>query len=87
MGIAWGVIASAAEIRTVPIVQASPMEIKRRVTGDGKASKERMIETIRCRFPYLSLPHQLGLQEHAADAVGAVLACEDTQLMKWVRMK
>lgn len=86
MGIAWGTIACAASQFNLPIVQASPMEIKRQVTGDGKASKERMIETIHRRYPYLSLPHQTGLQEHAVDAVGAIIACQDSELMKWVRL-
>lgn len=86
MGIAWGTIACAASQFNLPIVQASPMEIKRQVTGDGKASKERMIATIVERYPYLSMPHQTGLQEHAADAVGAIIACQDSELMKWVRL-
>jgi Holliday junction resolvasome RuvABC endonuclease subunit len=83
MGIAWGVIASVAGQYAIPIIQASPMEIKRKVAGDGKASKERMIQAIQVAFPYLGLPHQLGLQEHAADAVGAIIACQDSELMKW----
>jgi crossover junction endodeoxyribonuclease RuvC len=82
MGIAWGVIASACHQWRVMMLQASPMEIKRAVTGDGKASKERMIASIKSRFPELSLPPQETLQEHAADAVGAVIACQESQLFK-----
>ena len=83
MGIAWGWIASVAHRYSLPLVQATPMEIKRAVTGDGKSSKERMIATIQRLFPSLTLPHQLGLQEHAADAVGAIIACQNSTLMKF----
>jgi crossover junction endodeoxyribonuclease RuvC len=82
MGIVWGVIASVAQLYRVPLIQASPMEIKRAVTGDGKASKERMIARIIELFPNLALPTQTTLQEHAADAVGAVIACQGSQLFK-----
>jgi crossover junction endodeoxyribonuclease RuvC len=82
MGIVWGVIASIAQVHRVPLIQASPMEIKRAVTGNGKAGKDQMIATIRFNFPELMLPPQLTLQEHAADAIGAVVACQESQLFK-----
>lgn len=82
MGIAWGCIASIACQHGIPIIQASPMEIKRKVTGDGKASKERMIAEIK-KYPNLIWPTQETLHEHAADAVGAVIACRDSEMLQW----
>lgn len=81
MGIAWGVIASFAYSRMIPVVQASPIDIKRKLTGNGKASKEDMILAVTSMFPELVLPSQEAKQEHAVDAVGAVIACMDTQEM------
>jgi len=83
MGIAWGVIACAARQYNIPIVQASPMVLKRAVTGNGKASKEEMIAHIKARFPNLELPKQETLQEHAADAAGSIIACLDSELMRF----
>jgi crossover junction endodeoxyribonuclease RuvC len=83
MGIVWGVIASVAEVYNLPVIQSSPMEIKRKVTGDGKSNKERMIAEIRQRFPTLSWPTQETLHEHVADAVGAVIACQESEYVKW----
>jgi crossover junction endodeoxyribonuclease RuvC len=84
MGIAWGVIASVACRWGIPVVQASPVDIKKAVTGNGKASKEEMIAAIVSSYPQLALPTQLALQEHAADAVGAVIACRASELFKAV---
>jgi crossover junction endodeoxyribonuclease RuvC len=86
MGIVWGVIASVAQLHRVPMIQASPMEIKRAVTGNGKAGKDHMIATIRYKFPELNMPPQATLQEHAADAVGAVIACQTSQLFKVIHV-
>ena len=87
MGIVWGVIASVSEQLSIPMLQASPIEIKKAVTGNGKASKEEMIASIKTKFPSLILPPQTTLQEHCADAVGAVMACQRTQLMRIVGLR
>lgn len=81
MGITWGVIASFAYTHMLPIMQASPIDIKRSLTGDGKASKEKMILAVTSMFHDLVLPRQETQQEHAADAVGAIIACSSMQEM------
>lgn len=83
MGIAWGVIASVSFRYSVPITQASPMILKKAITGNGKSSKEEMIAKVREMFPQLELPNQSVLQEHAVDAVAAIIACEDSELMRF----
>lgn len=83
MGIAWGVIAAIAGQYRLPVVQAAPMILKRKVTGNGKASKEEMIATISSRYPDLKLPKNTTQQEHAVDAVAAILACSDSELMQF----
>jgi len=83
MGIAWGVIASIAGQYNLPVVQAAPMILKRKVTGNGKASKEEMIAAISSHYPDLKLPKNVTLQEHAADAVAAIVSSSDSELMQF----
>lgn len=85
MGIAWGVLASIAYQFNLVMVQSSPMELKRKVCGDGKASKERMIAEIQSRNPNMVWPKQTALHEHVADAIGATIACQDSDYVKWLR--
>ena len=82
MGIVWGVIASVCHQWRIPMLQVSPVEIKKNLTGSKTASKEEMIAEIVSRYPKLELPSQKVLQEHAADAVAAVLACRQSMLFK-----
>jgi crossover junction endodeoxyribonuclease RuvC len=85
MGIVWGVISSVACRYGIPILQASPMDIKRMMTQDGKASKEKMVTWVQMVFPTLVFPTQTTLHEHCADAVAAVWACRHSQLFKAMR--
>ena len=80
MGIVWGVIASVCHQWRIPMLQVSPVEIKKNLTGSKQATKEEMIAEIVSRYPKLILPSQKVLQEHAADAVAAVLACKQSML-------
>ncbi len=82
MGIAWGVIASLSACYGIPVVQASPVDIKKAVVGTGTASKEAMIEAIKNRYPSISWPANISIHEHAADAVGSIIACKDSELMR-----
>ena len=84
MGIVWGVIASVSEQLSIPMLQSSPIEIKKALAGHGKAGKDEMVDAVKNKFPNLILPPQTTLQEHCADAVGAVMACQRTQLMRIV---
>lgn len=85
MGIVWGVISSVACRYGIPIIQASPVDIKLAMTQDKKASKEKMIEWVKMVFPNLEFPKQETLHEHCADAVAAVWACRHSQLFKAMR--
>jgi crossover junction endodeoxyribonuclease RuvC len=82
MGIVWGVIASVCYASRLPMLQVSPVEIKKSLTGSKQASKEEMIAKIVELYPKLAIPSQQTLQEHAADAVAAVLACRNSMLFK-----
>jgi Holliday junction resolvasome RuvABC endonuclease subunit len=85
MGIVWGVISSVACRYGLPIIQASPVDIKFEMTQDKKASKEKMIEWVKMFFPTLEFPKQTILHEHCADATAAVWACRRSQLFMAMR--
>jgi crossover junction endodeoxyribonuclease RuvC len=86
MGIVWGVIAAVCEEEQVPLLQASPVAIKVAMTGAKQATKEVMIAHVKQRWPGLNLPTQKALQEHPVDALGAILACKDSQAWRMMRI-
>lgn len=88
MSLCWGVLASIAEARRLPIVQASPQAIKRAVTGSTTASKDEVEFALLKRFgndaeELFTGPD--GLREHAFDALGAVVACLDSDVLRALR--
>lgn len=85
MGISWGIIVGLSCQFTLPITQASPTEIKKMVCGNGSASKEDIQKT-------LATQHDLDLdlfaktkREHPFDALGAVHASLDTEIIYLAR--
>jgi len=86
IGIAFGAIYALAQEHRLPLVQASPQDIKRAVTGSKTASKDEVIAAIEARFPDIEWPTQTTLWEHAADAVGAVVANLDADVLRMVRL-
>lgn len=86
VGMAWGVLSAVAEISRIPILQASPQAIKKRLTGKKTATKEMVQIALVERYPDMPpWPKQKTLIEHAADALGAVVACLDSDLVTMAR--
>ena len=85
MGAAFGVVFALAQRFDLPLVQASPMDVKKAVTGRKTASKDEVVLAVETRFPAITWPPQTGLWEHAADAVGVVLACLDSEPLRMAR--
>lgn len=85
----WGVLASQAAAKGLPVLQASPQEIKKTLTGVRSASKEAVQEALRARYPrQLDTFHaksRKGDLEHGYDAVGAVVACLDSDVIHLLR--
>lgn len=70
----WGIIASLAYREELPIIQASPQEIKLALCGVKSASKvevEEAVERLYTVKPFLEGTAR-GLHEHAYDAVAAI---------------
>lgn len=85
VGMAWGTIAALASMHGLPVVQASPQEVKKALCDAKTASKEEVILAIETRFPSIEWPSQKGLREHAADAVAAVVACLESAVLQMAR--
>ncbi len=85
MGAAFGVVFALAQRFDLPLVQASPMDVKLAVTGRKTAAKDEVVLAVETRFPGIEWPRQTTLWEHAADAVGVVLACLDSEPLRMAR--
>lgn len=85
VGIAWGVICAVAEDLGIPILQATPKEIKKCVCGKGTASKLEVQEALVQRYGSLPLPKQKGKREHVCDALGAIVTCLDAPAIMMAR--
>jgi len=96
LALAWGVVADLCLVHQLPLVQASPQEIKKALCDDKSASKEdvrRVMEgrypgqfdAFKTRFPARKPPQPNGQWEHGFDAAGAVVTCLDTDVLKMAR--
>ena len=87
MSIAWGVVIEGARHGGIPIVQASPQEIKQSVCGKKTASKDEIGWALdgrfECRDALAGVPESQW--EHAYDALGAVVACLESPVLVMLR--
>ena len=89
MAMCWGVIAAIAERHKLPIVQASPKEIKKVLTGDGGASKEDVAKELMRRyegqFADFFATANRGDLEHGFDAAATVVAGLPSETLQMAR--
>lgn len=85
MGVAFGVLFALAERHQLPLVMASPQAVKQALCGSKTASKDEVIAEVERRFPNITWPSQTKSWEHAADAVGVVVACLDSDALRMAR--
>lgn len=91
LSLSWGVLVTLVHLRQLPILQASPQEVKRAVVGRKDASKEEVADALVARYgsgivrklDEKKIPQ--GQREHAFDALAAVVASLDSDLMRLLR--
>jgi len=80
MALAWGALSPLIMARPF-VVARTPQVIKRAVTGKKSATKEEVQQALTVRFPELPVVLREVARsrwEHPADALGAVVACLDS---------
>lgn len=88
MSIAWGVVAALAELRELTVLQCSPQQLKVAACGAKDASKLDVLAALTRRYPTLILKladTPRGQWEHPVDALGAVHAALNTNVVKTLR--
>lgn len=85
LSLTWGVVATVAYITRLPVLQRTPQEIKFAATGSKKASKAEMLTALDDLYPEIGpllAPWPATKREHMVDALGAIVACLDDNLIK-----
>ena len=90
LAMAWGAVVAIAIEHDVPILQATPKEIKKSVTGKKTASKEEVRKVLEEKYGGEVLARKIAhvtscKQEHAFDALAAVISCLESETITLVR--
>lgn len=88
MGMVWGMLADFCQVSAMPMVQATPKQIKTELCpGKGKPTDKMLHAAVRKRYPNAgqlmkeSLPTKETKHEHPYDSLGAVEVCKSSDLM------
>ena len=92
----WGILIDLCHVYQLPMVQGSPQEIKKALCNDKSASKEDVrralealypdeFEPFKARYPAKKPPRPNGQWEHGFDAIGAVVTCLDSDVIRMAR--
>lgn len=93
IALCWGVVAMHANVKSIPVVQASPAQIKKRVCGAANANDDRLRAALEGHFPggitefiekTIAPKTQ---QQHVWDALAAVWACRDSEPFLMLRKR
>jgi len=78
LGRANGIVDAVAATYELPLLEATPVDLKKAVAGNGKAGKEHVESALRRR--YMTGRELFGdtVPDHAWDALGAIVACAST---------
>lgn len=91
IGVGYGVLVAQVMVgRGLPLVQASPQEVRKALCGKASASKDEMRERVRDRLGCAAFdraPILASLFEHAHDAAAVVVACLDSDVLRMARSR
>lgn len=88
MAMTWGIIATMAWQRGLPVLMVSPQQLKKAICNNRQASKEQIQEGVDRRIaqpvhPFLTAAKTpKGQWEHPYDAAAAVISCLDSDVMR-----
>jgi crossover junction endodeoxyribonuclease RuvC len=85
LGLAFGAVVAVAAVRGLPLVQVQPLDVKRAMVGRKSAEKAEIVLAVERRFPDVRWPSPASVVEHAADAIGAVVAALDSTTLRLAR--
>ena len=90
VAMSWGILAYVCSVYEIPMVQASPQEIKGALCDNKSATKKDIQEALERRyiskaFAEFKYNYPEGQWEHGFDSVGAVVACLNTEVLKMAR--
>jgi len=88
--ISWGVLIAFTTRHGLPLVQASPQEIKQAVCGSKSASKEEVQAKLLEKYENAAVQEFMrtvakSKYEHGFDSIGAVVACLGSEVLRMVR--
>jgi Holliday junction resolvasome RuvABC endonuclease subunit len=85
LGHVYGAIAAYTEFASLPLIAASPQQVKRAVLGKQSGSEEEMEKALAKYAPtnMASLPKSMA--NHAWDAIGVFIACRESDVMLALR--
>ena len=78
IGEARGAVMAAASRAGLEVVEYTPAEVKKAVTGSGRASKEQIQEMVKVLFGLKEIPRP----HDAADAL-AIAVCHSNRMRSW----
>lgn len=87
LGAAKMLVSALRHITGLPLVAVSPADLKAAVTGSKTATKEQVQAALTRRFPGAAWPARKADVEHAADALGAFVACRDADVVRMARRR
>lgn len=92
LGYSYGIVSLIAAVADCPVLETSPKELKRQVTGSGSATKAEVFEGVKNTSGFSGLERILKNKkippwqwEHPADACGAVICALNTDIYRMVK--
>lgn len=90
IALSWGILADISVVCDIPMLEAPPQQIKKKICNNLKASKEEIQQALIKKFPGVDFdtllekyPHSM--HEHPWDALATVVTCLDAEPVRMVR--
>ncbi len=93
LSLSWGIFIAHVHLRDLPLLQASPQEVKLAVCKTKDASKQDIQDALIARYPGADLLGKLDARkqntkehrEHAFDALATIVTCLNSEIVRMLR--